>query len=174
MRKTLLAAAGLVFVLACEQAPTATDSVGLNAPEIRAAATTSTTNLKVPFAQVRFVPCAAGGAGEDVLIQATLHIVLHTTVSNKGNMTIKTHYQPQGARATGLTTGDTYNGTGVTQQTTTEQADGLPYEFTFANNFGMIGRGGAVNFKIHQTVHMTINNNGVPTATIDNSTTTCR
>src|ERR1044072_2021382 len=77
-----------------------------------------TTNDFVPFAQINFVPCANGGAGELVLIQGTLHIQQHITIHNN-RATIKVHFQPQGAGGTGLTTGDSYNAVGVTQEVDT-------------------------------------------------------
>src|SRR5678815_624764 len=99
-----------------------------------------TTNDFVPFAQLAFVPCANGGAGELVLIQGTLHIQQHITI-NGNRATIKSHFQPQGAGGTGLTTGDTYNAVGVTQEVDTLALTGGANEFTFTNNFRLIGQG---------------------------------
>ena len=70
-----------------------------------AQAITITTNDFVPFAQVVFVPCANGGAGEVVLISGTLHIQQHITI-NDNRANVKIHFQPQGATGVGLTTGD--------------------------------------------------------------------
>ena len=74
----------------------------------------------------------------------------------------------------GLTTGDTYNATGVTQE-----QDSLPLtngatEFTFINNFKIIGQGPDNNLLIHQTVHVTVNANGDVTTTVDNLSVECR
>ena len=131
-----------------------------------------TTNDFVPFAQLAFVPCANGGAGELVLIQGTLHIQQHITI-NGNRATIKSHFQPQGAGGTGLTTGDTYNAVGVTQEVDTLALTGGASEFTFVNNFRLIGQGPDNNLQVHQLVHVTINANGTVTNVIDNSSVEC-
>src|SRR5215813_12030669 len=98
-----------------------------------------TTNDFVPFAQIAFVPCADGGAGELVLISGILHIQQHITINNN-HATIKTHAQPQSADGVGLTTGDKYNANGVTQEEDGISLDVSASEFTFVNNFRIIGQ----------------------------------
>ena len=138
-----------------------------------ASALTITTNDFVPFAQVAFVPCANGGAGEQVLISGTLHIEQHITI-NGNRATIKSHFQPQGAGGVGLTTGDNYNATGVTQEVDTVALTGGATEFTFVNNFKIIGQGANNNLLVHQLVHVTINANGDVTNTVDNTSAECQ
>jgi hypothetical protein len=132
-----------------------------------------TTNDFVPFAQVNFVPCAAGGAGELVLIQGTLHIQQHITI-NDNRATVKSHFQPQGAGGAGLTTGDSYNANGVTQEVDTLALTGGATEFTFINNFRLIGQGPNNNLLVKQTVHETINANGTVTSVVDNTSINCQ
>ena len=131
-----------------------------------------TTNDFVPFAQVSLVPCANGGAGELVLIQGTLHIQQHITI-NGNRATIKSHFQPQGAGGTGLTTGDSYNAVGVTQEVDTLALTGGASEFTFINNFRLIGQGTDNNLQVKQTLHVTINANGTVTTVVDNTSVDC-
>jgi hypothetical protein len=134
-----------------------------------------TTNEQIPFAQVAFVPCANNGAGEPVLISGTLHILQHQTISDAGHLQVKFHFQPQGASGVGLTTGDTYRATGVTQQTVTaDLTDGAPQEFTFINNFRIVGQGPDNNLLVHQTIHITVNANGELTAEVVNTSVECR
>lgn len=137
-----------------------------------AQATAITTNDFVPFAQAVLVPCAAGGAGEIVLVEGTLHIQQHITINNN-RATIKSHFQPQGASGTGLTTGDKYNSVGVTQEVDTIALTGGATEFTFINNFRLIGPGPDNNLQVHQTVHTTINANGTVTSVVDNTSVDC-
>src|SRR6476659_1951258 len=118
-----------------------------------------TTNDFIPFAQVNLVPCANGGAGELVLIEGTLHIQQHITI-NDNRVTIKSHFQPQGAGGVGLSTGDSYNATGVTQEVDTLPLTNGAAEFTFINNFRLIGQGSGNNLLVHQTVHTTVNADG--------------
>jgi len=144
-------------------------------PAASASAITTTTNLQVPLNLTVLVPCANGGAGEMVDISGTLHVLLHFTMSNSGRITLKEHFQPQGASGIGQTTGDTYRATGVTQQTMTfDDNDGFPLEVTFVNNFRIIGRGPGNNLLIHQTLHVTFNANGEMTAFQSNISTECR
>ena len=142
------------------------------AAAVSAQAVAITTNDFIPFAQAVLVPCANGGAGEVVLISGTLHVQNHITI-NDNRASIKIHFQPQGAGGVGLTTGDQYNATGVTQE-----HDSLPLtngatEFTFTNNFRIIGQGPDNNLQVHQTVHVTVNANGDVTTIVDNSTVDC-
>ena len=137
-----------------------------------ASAVAITTNDFVPFAQVNLVPCANGGAGELVLIQGTLHIEQHITI-NDNRATIKSHFQPQGVGGVGLTTGDSYNATGVTQEIDTIPLTNGAAEFTFINNFRLIGQKTDNNFQVHQTIHVTINANGDVTNSVDNTTIDC-
>jgi hypothetical protein len=132
-----------------------------------------TTNDFVPFAQVNLVPCADGGAGELVSIEGILHIQQHITI-NDNRVTIKSHFQPQGAGGTGLTTGDSYNATGVTQEVDTLPLVGGAAEFTFINNFRLIGAGPDNNLQVHQTIHTTINADGTVTSVVDNSSVECQ
>ena len=138
-----------------------------------AQALTITTNDFVPFALIAFVPCANGGAGELVLVQGTLHLQDHITI-NGNRASIKTHAQPQGASGVGLTTGDTYNATGVTQEQDSIPIINGAFEFTFINNFKIIGQGPNNNLLVHQTIHQTVNANGEVTTFIDNTTVECR
>jgi hypothetical protein len=131
-----------------------------------------TTNDFVPFAQAVFVPCANGGAGEIVLIQGTLHIQNHITI-NDNRVNLKVHFQPQGATGVGLTTGDTYNATGVTQEQDSIPLTNGAAEFTFINNFRIIGPGPDNNFQVHQTIHVTVDANGFVTTIVDNSSVDC-
>jgi hypothetical protein len=127
-------------------------------------------NESVPFAQVVFVPCANGGAGELVLIEGRLHILITETV-NDNHASLKLHFQPQGAKGTGLTTGDSYNATGVTQE---HIVIGPTFTDTFVNNFRIIGQGNDNNLLVHQTVHVTFNANGELTALVENTSVECR
>ena len=135
-------------------------------------AVVTTTNDIVPFAQLVFVPCANGGAGEFVLISGNLHIVSHTTI-NGNNFSTKSHFQPQGAGGVGQTTGDTYNAVGVTQQQTGGSFQNGQFEQTFINNFRIIGQGPGNNYQVHQNVHITVNANGTVTALVDNTSVEC-
>ena len=170
MKRIAFFALSALALAACQDAPTAASVAGR--PNLAAVAIT--TNNQVPFAQVAFVPCANGGAGELVLVSGTLHIQQHTTF-NGNNANIKVHFQPQGATGVGLTTGDTYRSNGVTQeQDKIALASGSATEFTFINNFRLVGPGPNNNLEVHQTVHVTVNANGDITSTVNDTSIECR
>jgi len=137
-----------------------------------AKAITVTTNLSVPIEPFFvFVPCANGGSGEVISLTGPLHILIRVTIDDVGGFHDKFHFQPQGVSGTGLTTGDKYQGTGVTQG----QSNGkVGFETTFVNNFRMIGQGPGNNFLVHNTFHFTVNANGTMTAFVDNFSIECK
>jgi len=132
------------------------------------------TSIRVPFSQLTFVPCAAGGAGEAVLLSGTLHIVSNVTIDANGGFHCQIHFQPQGATGTGQTTGVTYRTGGETRQSLNISGQGLPSEFTFVNNFKIIGPGPNNNLLVHDTIHATLDANGNPTADVNNTSVECR
>ena len=122
-----------------------------------------------------FSPCANGGGGELVLIQGTLHIQQHITI-NDNRASIKSHFQPQGAGGTELTTGDTYNATGRDPGTRLAPAPAHRRcsRIYVLNNFKLIGQGRENNLLVHQTIHTTVNADGVVTSVLDNTSVECR
>jgi hypothetical protein len=138
---------------------------------VHARATVFKDNVRVPFETIVFVPCAAGGVGEEVYLSGTLHFLFRTTFDNRSGFHSKFHAQPQGLGGIGLTTGDKYRGTGVTQ----DQFNGkVGSTYTFVNNFRIIGQGPGNNLLIHETLHVTVNANGEVTVSVDNFRAECR
>lgn len=137
------------------------------------AATTSTISVIDPLALTVFVPCALGGAGENVDLTGWLHVVIHTSVSNSGILHAKTHFQPQNLSGTGQVSGDGYRGVGVTQDNVSLHPGGFPVSFTFVNNFRMIGQGKGNNYQVHENAHVTVNANGDVTVDHSNFRVTC-
>jgi hypothetical protein len=166
MRKLLFNRKAISFVLALTLASSLAAAVSAQALAI-------TTNDFIPFAQAVFVPCADGGAGEVVLISGTLHVQNHITINNN-RASIKSHFQPQGASGVGVTTGDVYHATGVTQEHDSVPLTNGAFEFTFINNFRIIGEGPDNNLLVHQTVHVTVNANGDVTSNVTNTSVECR
>lgn len=130
-----------------------------------------TANLSIPLDLFVFVPCAAGGAGEMVELTGPLHVVMALTANQAGGFTVVAHFQPQGVSGIGFTTGLRYNATGETDETFTVNAGQTD---TFVNNFKIIGQGPNNNFMVHENVHITINANGIVTASVDNLSVLCQ
>jgi hypothetical protein len=137
----------------------------------QAAATTDITNISEQVDLLVYVPCAAGGAGELVDLSGPLHMLFVTVFDGQGNFHTKTLFQPQGISGTGETTGAMYHATGETQDSFNGK---LGYEYTYVNNFKIIGEGTGNNFLVHENIHLTVNANGTLTAYVDNFSAECR
>lgn len=120
-----------------------------------------------------FVPCANGGAGEVVELSGPLHTLV-TFRFNGHQVGGKGHFQPQGLSGTGLTTGDSYRGVGVTQSIFSGSLENGKFTETFVNNFRIIGQGRGNNFAVHENFHLTINANGEVTTFRDNFSADCK
>lgn len=120
-----------------------------------------------------FIPCAAGGAGELVDLTGPLHTLITFTI-NGNNVSGFFHFQPQGISGTGETTGDKYQGTGVTQESFKTSLQNGQANITSVNNFRIIGQGAGNNFLVHETLHITINADGNVTVFHDNFSVECK
>ena len=138
-----------------------------------AQATTFTNNVQTSIDIVAYVPCAAGGEGEWVFFSGTLHGVSVTTIDDRGVFHTELHFQPQGIRGEGLTTGDSYQWTGATQASFNGQI-GYETENTFISNYRLIGTGPSNNLLIHQTFHATVQPDGEVTIVVDDYTVECK
>ena len=121
-----------------------------------------------------FVPCAAGGAGELVDLSGRLHTLITFTI-NGNNVSGMAHFQPQGLSGTGETTGDKYQATGVTKDTSFKLSlQNAQANQTFVNNFRIIGSRAGNNFLVHEEAHITFNANGTVTVFHDNLSIECK
>jgi hypothetical protein len=127
-------------------------------------------NIKVPVNVGVFIPCAAGGAGEVVFLTGDLHVLLRFTVTASGAIHGAFHFQPQRISGVGQTTGEKYEGTGITQDQFNAR---IGSEETSVNNFRIIGQGSGNNFLIHDNFHFIMHTNGA-TAFMDNFSVDCR
>jgi len=120
-----------------------------------------------------FVPCAVGGAGETIDISGPLHVLVSLTI-NGNNFSGYFQFQPQGLSGTGKTTGAKYNGAGVTRQSFKGSLQNGQSNFTFVNNFRIIGQGPGNNYSVHESLHISINADGTPTVFHDNFNIDCK
>lgn len=139
---------------------------------VLAKAETFRVSEKFPLDLVVFVPCANGGAGEYIELSGHLHTLFHITFDGQGGYHAKSHFNPQGVSGTGLTTGDKYQGTGVTQDQFIIGRVG--FENTVVNNFRLIGQGPGNNLLIDENSHITVNANLTITSFHDNFSAECK
>ncbi len=131
-------------------------------------------NDRFPFSQTVFVPCAAGGMGEFLVVSGTLHVQIHETVDGSGGYHFGAMVNAIGLAGVGLETGTLYRATGGNNEINNIGANGSPFSGTFVNNFRLIGTGGGESYQVHQTVHVTVNPNGMVTSSVSNANITCR
>ena len=132
-------------------------------------AVTFTSNEFVDVTEFVEIPCA----GESVILQGSLHILSHFTVTGN-NVVSKMMYQPQGITGVGSISGERYHSTGVTQEIFKSSFSNGQATSTSINNFRIIGEGPGNNFLIHAVTHVTFNANGTVTARVDNFTVDCK
>ena len=169
-----------IFFLSCqksiESTPASEAEIAASSSQSeRATTTTSIIDLDLttnPFPFPIIVPCANGGAGEEIIPQGNVRQLSHLTI-NGNNYIIKFQYTPQGVISTGQITGDIYQGVGMSEFTETGSFVNGKATLTSVWMFTNIGRAGAPNWKLIPTVHTTINSNGTITASVDNLVASC-
>ena len=162
----------LAFAVSCDRSPPALEEAaipGIPGPDLAVLVNERTI---LPF--VLFVPCALGGAGEFVSADLRLHVRLSETFDAAGGHHVQGQFQPMGGSGVGQTTGATYRATGITREGFNVNAGGLPLEDTFVNNFRWIGPGPGNNYLVHQTLHITVNENGFVTADVTSTSVDCK
>jgi hypothetical protein len=132
-------------------------------------------NLRLPTLWMEFVPCADGGNGELILLSGDLHVRMQMVIDPLNGVHFTTQVNPQHLSGEGMTTGDKYQGTGITRETINERFfAGAPWVHTFVNNYRMIGQGPGNNLLVHETWHLTVNANNEVTAVVSNIKFECK
>lgn len=126
---------------------------------------------EIPVDETLFVPCAAGGAGEEVHLTGKLHHLVHFIINSTGGVHFKFQSNDQGITGTGLTTGDKYHRTGATNS---EFNAKVGEQTTVVDSFNIIGQGNGNNFLVHVTLHITVNANGTVTSEVFDFSVECK
>ncbi len=128
------------------------------------------TNLKYDIGWIAYIPCS----GDLVYLTGRMHVVMSYNEDGAGGIHGKVKFQPQnlqGQVIAGPNVGARYNGNGVTQDTFNGKK-GTTY--TFINRYLMIGQARAPNYRVRETVHVTVNANGEMTAAVTNVKVSCK
>jgi hypothetical protein len=139
----------------------------VGAGSARAQATTTTTNIEFPLDVTLDNPCT----GEPIAFSGRGHLVIRTTATPSGVFTTTVHSNLQDVSGVGAVSGATFHFQAAGTTTITAAP---AQETTIVNDFRVIGPGPGNNFLVHNTTHLTIDANGVATATVDNTFATCR
>jgi hypothetical protein len=161
----LLAGAALVVIGMSTAYPTGFGGVSSAA---YAAGPTTLERVTVPFDDTLFVPCAAGGAGEEVHFTGTFNLVGVVVEDPSGGTRFVIHENSQDLSGTGLTTGDNYR-----------KVQTINFEFiinkvgveeSLPATFNLIGQGNGIHVFVHLTQHATVNADGTVTSFFDKTT----
>lgn len=117
-----------------------------------------------------YVPCAAGGAGDYVLLSGWLHMQFIIVLDGRGGFHEEFHYQTMGLSGTG-SNGDTYH---VTDSSHSTYNGRVGYEDTIINTLRVIGKGSASDFLVQYSTHMTVHPDGTVSADVFNYKYECR
>ena len=124
-----------------------------------------------PYASTLFIPCANGGAGEDVTLTGTIKIVRQEMYNNQ-RFTFILHAVPQGVTGVGLSTGDNFTAIGGSQETVTGTIEyGGQYSATYIQQMRFTGQG--ISFIVKYKFHVTVNSNGEISTRIDEEKIEC-
>jgi len=125
----------------------------------------------VPYDQTLFVPCAAGGAGEEVALTGSLKIV-EQIVYNDHGFTFNYHVMTQGITGVGLSTGEKFQVSGGNKGTITgEFGEEGQYSRVFIQQLRIIGQNTV--FKVNYKTKITITPDGKITTNIQDETVDC-
>jgi hypothetical protein len=114
-------------------------------------------------------PCT----GELVVVTGTIHTTFRTTESSSGNVSVTTTSNTQGVTGTGAPSGAKYT-LAETQMSSFSVAKGSTSTNIISFRFLRSGETGLPDdFTLHTRFHLTVNANGVPTATVDQFSATC-
>lgn len=132
-------------------------------------ATTVTTSETVPVASTVTNPCN----GDAVAFSGNMHVVNHVTTDSAGGTHLHTHTNFQDVSGVGAPSGATYRII-TTRSETINDSQSPQAEMTVIQVLNLIGQGSTPNFKLHMTMHITINANGTTTSTVEELSVTCR
>jgi len=124
-----------------------------------------------PYASTLFIPCANGGAGEDVTLTGTIKIVRQEMYNNQ-RFTFTLHAIPDGITGVGLSTGDNFTAIGGSQTAVTGTIEyGGQYSATYIQQMRFTGQG--ISFIVKYKFHVTVTSNGEISTRIDEEKIEC-
>jgi hypothetical protein len=157
-----------VGISACAESPTAPLS---DQPSL---AVTSSSHTTLGFNRRVWVPCANDGAGESVALVGSIEVHSQAVEDQQGGVHLVTLVRPSRVIGIGLSSAQTYRGTGGTFEAEGYNYDGYPATYTFVNNFRIIGQGPGNNLLMHMTLHQAVNADGEIVADVDFTSLECR
>ena len=134
-------------------------------------AQTENSVVSEPYESTLFIPCANGGAGEDVNLTGTVRIVRQETYNNQ-RFTFILHAIPDGVTGVGLSTGDNFTAIGGSQTAVTGTIEyGGQYSATYIQQMRFAGQG--ISFVVKYKFHVTVTSDGEISTRIDEEKVEC-
>ena len=134
-------------------------------------AQTENSVVSEPYESTLFIPCANGGAGEDVTLTGTVKIIRQEMYNNQ-RFTFILHAIPDGITGVGLSTGDTFTAIGGSQDAVTGTIEyGGQYSATYIQQMRFTGQG--ISFIVKYKFHVTVTSNGEISTRIDEEKIEC-
>jgi hypothetical protein len=118
------------------------------------------TTYAVPFENTFFVPCANGGAGEDVMLTGFLNYTYQGTWTNDGFRLVY-HDNGEHVIGTGLSSGDSFAGSGGTNGIAIGSWVNNQWIGTTTGQLKIVGKN--ANFTISYKYHLTVTRDGTVT-----------
>lgn len=113
----------------------------------------------IPFALTVFVPCANGGAGEEVAITGTGQLKIDELLDGNGGYHYRYSFTPLESEGVGQESGDQYNGVGGKERQVVHVGPaGFPVQVNFTANLNLLGQDTNFQMKLHS--HFSYNANG--------------
>lgn len=153
----------IMVLFSCSKEKTGTP-VPANArlsPSISANASTRTSTVAVPYDWTVYVSCGNGGAGEYVHITGSTNFVYTLSWTDHG-FTYGYHANTYKIQGVGLTSGNTYVGSGFTEGQSLGSWVNEQWIFTLVDQLKLVGPNGS--FTVRNTYHVTEN----PDGTVEN------
>jgi hypothetical protein len=139
-----------------------------------AASAAVTQNIRFPITTVGFVPCALGGAGEDVQLAGTAHVVVATTTEGQGRTHLIVTANLADLHGTGLVSGDRYVGASATHETHDLGVFSGAFVSVITESVELVGQGPGNNARLLFRFHVTVDANGVLRVDTYDLEITCR
>jgi len=127
-------------------------------------------SVDVPFEATVFVPCANGGAGENVALSGTMNFVYQLTWTDHG-FSMVFHDNSYGVTGIGLSSGETFVASAGAQGTSTGSWENSQWIGTGTRHLRIVGQG--TRFMVDYKYHLVITPDGNVTVSSGEQTSDC-
>ena len=128
-------------------------------------------NVDLPFETKLFVPCANGGAGEEVVLTGGINFI-QQIIWNDHGFTLVYHDNVQGLKGTGLSTGEPFTASGGTNGTVTGAWVNSQWTGTTIRQLRVIGQNS--HFFMNYKYHITVTSDGDVKVNSEEETAECK